>query len=157
MFALSFGVYMEFIPFAWFFFHSSLIWQFPPQLWRLVTAFWITSPKLGILFDTFFLYSNMSRLERGHPRFPRKEDLVWYLMFICGTILVCISSHVPVPSVLCLASYSSYICPDSALPPQLSRFLKTRKITPGISDVHHSQSGLFRGVGHGGMSYGWLV
>jgi hypothetical protein len=34
------------------------------------------------------VYQYVSQLELGHPRFPRKEDLLWYFMFICTTILV---------------------------------------------------------------------
>lgn len=71
-----------------FVYDSRLILWIPPQLWRLVTCFLITFPNLGILFDTFHMYMYMSQLERGHPRLSRREDLVWYLTFICGTILV---------------------------------------------------------------------
>ena len=28
--------------------------KFPPQLWRIVTSFWLTGPGLGILFDPYF-------------------------------------------------------------------------------------------------------
>jgi hypothetical protein len=41
------------------------------------------------------VYQYVSQLENGHPRFPRKEDLLWYLMFICTTILVCCSPRDP--------------------------------------------------------------
>lgn len=52
--------------------------------------------------------------------------------------------------------YTSYICPDSALPLQLSRFLEMRKITPALQPVHLIRKGLFCGVGMVGC-YGWLV
>lgn len=34
-----------------------LPWVFmklPPQLWRIVTSFWLTGPGLSIIFDTYF-------------------------------------------------------------------------------------------------------
>ncbi|POR37061.1 Derlin [Tolypocladium paradoxum] len=86
-FLLSFGVHLGFIPGWWFVFYPRFIWKIPPELWRFGTAFLLTGPKLSLLFDTYFLYSYLSQLEIGNPRFPRKEDLVWYLMFICGTIM----------------------------------------------------------------------
>lgn len=85
------------MPGWWFVFYPQLIWKMPPQLWRFGTAFLLTGPSLSLLFDTYFLYSYLSQLEVGNPRFPRKEDLVWYLMFVGGTIMVssCLcSAHV---------------------------------------------------------------
>lgn len=109
--------------------HPAYLSKFPPEIWRPVTCFIPTSPQLGLIFDTYFLYSYMAQLEISNPRFPRKADLVWYLMFICSTILVsagCLSCALLIPR------HPSYICPDSALPLQLSRFLEMRKITPAL-------------------------
>jgi len=61
--------------------------KMPPQLWRLATSFLITGKDLGIIFDTYFLYTYGSKLETASPRFSRPGDFFMYLVFICGTIL----------------------------------------------------------------------
>ena len=76
------------VPRGLFYYHPSLLWKFPPEIWRPVASFIPTDPGLSLLFDTYFLYHYMSQLEKGHPRFPRNADLVWYLMFVSGSILV---------------------------------------------------------------------
>jgi len=35
-------------------FYLPFLWKMPPQIWRLVTSFLITSKDLGIIFDTYF-------------------------------------------------------------------------------------------------------
>lgn len=166
-FLLSIGVHLGFMPGWWFVFYPQLIWKMPPQLWRFGTAFLLTGPNLSLLFDTYFLYSYLSQLEIGNPRFPRKEDLVWYLMFVGGTIMVssCLCSAHPrlcfrdscASPNLCCINHTSSICPDSELPPQLSRFLNMRKSTPALRTVHHSQNQDWSAVWAWWMSYGWLV
>ncbi|PHH64995.1 hypothetical protein CDD81_3632 [Ophiocordyceps australis] len=86
-FVISISVHLGLLPGSWFIFHPSLVFSFTPQLWRFVTAFLITGPSLGLLFDTYFVYSYLSQLEVGNSRFPRKEDLIWYLMFVGGAIM----------------------------------------------------------------------
>ncbi|KAG6040329.1 hypothetical protein E4U41_000886 [Claviceps citrina] len=87
-FVVSAGVVLGMLPAKYFIFHPFYLFQFPPQIWRLATSFLITSPGIGLLFDTYFLYTYLCQMEVGNPRFPRKEDLFWYLVFVCGTILV---------------------------------------------------------------------
>jgi hypothetical protein len=53
-FFLSIGVYTGMLPGYYVIWHTPYIWQFPPQLWRLVTSFLITGKDLSILFDTYF-------------------------------------------------------------------------------------------------------
>lgn len=64
------------------------LFQIPPQIWRLGTNFLLTGPQLGLLFDTYFLYHYLTALEVGNPRFARREDVIWYLMFVCTVITV---------------------------------------------------------------------
>jgi len=71
---------------AWY--RPSVFWKLPPQLWRIATCMMITGPQLSILFDTYFLYMYLSQMDLGHPRFPRREDLVWYLIFVTSVIIV---------------------------------------------------------------------
>ena len=128
-FTLSIAVYFGGVPWDWFFHHPYYLWQIPPQIWRLVTTFLVTAPGLGILFDTYFLYRYLSDLEVGHPRFPRKEDVLWYLMFVGGTILVSRNENAcPKTSSLhdCFV-HPSNICPDSAI-------ASTAITVPGIEE-----------------------
>ncbi|KAF7561300.1 hypothetical protein G7046_g2842 [Stylonectria norvegica] len=87
-FPLSVAIHLHFVSGYWFIWSPAYLWKIPPQLWRPVTSFLITNPDLGILFDTYFLYHYLSQLEVGNARFPRKADLLWYLMFVSGTILM---------------------------------------------------------------------
>ncbi|KAF4985780.1 hypothetical protein FDECE_16315 [Fusarium decemcellulare] len=68
--------------------HPFYLWQFPPQIWRLVTCFFLSDHPISLLMDSYFLYRYCVSMEMGNPRFPRKVDLVWYILFICGTILM---------------------------------------------------------------------
>ncbi|KFH47681.1 Derlin-like protein [Hapsidospora chrysogenum ATCC 11550] len=94
--AATIGTTLGLLPANQFFFHPFYLWRFPPQIWRILTCFLITGPQMGILFDTYFLYRYLSMLEVGNPRFSRKEDVIWYLMFVGGTILT-INSAIGLP------------------------------------------------------------
>lgn len=59
-----------------------------PQIWRLVTAFFITGPQLGLIMDPFFLYHYSSQLETGSPRFSRPGAYAWYIFFVASVIMV---------------------------------------------------------------------
>jgi len=166
-FGISLAVHTGLLPGWWFVWAPRLLWMFPPQIWRFATAFLITGPNLGLLFDTYFLYSYLSQLEIGNPRFPRKEDLIWYLMFVGGTIMVssqCLRTassssicasvfpYLPNPSYACSFCFvqknPSYICPDSVMPLLLSRFLEMRKSTPALrAGPSFANQGWCRGVG----------
>lgn len=80
------------LPFSWLLFHQSFLFQMPPQIWRLVTAFLISTPKLGIIMDPYFVYQYLGQLERGNPKFTRKEDVLWYLMTV-GSMILLASSY----------------------------------------------------------------
>lgn len=109
------GVHFNLLDGHWLAWIPETLWQIPPEIWRVGSTFLVTAPRLGLLFDTYFFYSYMCELERGHPRFPRKEDLVWYLIFVCITILVSCHSfcpqhishapHISARIALCLHSY----------------------------------------------------
>lgn len=59
-----------------------------PQLWRVLSAFFITGPQLGLIMDPFFLYHYSSQLETGSPRFSGSGAYAFYLMFVSVIILV---------------------------------------------------------------------
>ena len=88
MFVSSVAVYTGVIPGAWFYFDWHLLVQLPPGLFRLVTSFLLTGPQISVLFDTYFVSTYMSQLERGNSKFSRREDLVWYLMVVGALIIV---------------------------------------------------------------------
>ncbi|KAF8865841.1 hypothetical protein BDZ45DRAFT_735780 [Acephala macrosclerotiorum] len=86
-FVLSISVYTKIIPFYWVLFHISRFMVLPPELWRLFTSFLITGEGLGIIFDTYFLYTYGSKLETASPRFTEPGDFFVYIVFVCTTIL----------------------------------------------------------------------
>lgn len=84
----SVSIYTGFLDGYRVIYHPSLIFKFPPELWRIPTSFLLTGPKLSMIFDTYFLYRYLKDLEISDRRFPRKEDLVWYLMCVSVGIIV---------------------------------------------------------------------
>ncbi|KAJ4423820.1 hypothetical protein N0V82_001559 [Gnomoniopsis sp. IMI 355080] len=90
--ATSIGGHFGILPMQWFYFHYLEIFKFPPEIWRFVTSFLLTGPKLGIVMDTYFIFQYLSQLETTHPKFNRKEDLLWYLVF-CGFVIVVLAQY----------------------------------------------------------------
>ncbi|PQE16614.1 centromere microtubule-binding Cbf5 protein [Rutstroemia sp. NJR-2017a BBW] len=78
---LSILVYTRMLPGYYVIFYLSSLLKFPPQLWRLLTSFLITGPDLGIIFDTYFLYTYGSKLETASPRFSQPGDFMTYVLF----------------------------------------------------------------------------
>ncbi|KAF8460385.1 Der1-like family-domain-containing protein [Kalaharituber pfeilii] len=66
-------------------FYWPYIYRFPPDLWRLVSPFLLTGPKMGIIMDTFFLYRDASECER---RFVRTGDFFVFTVFVGAVILL---------------------------------------------------------------------
>ncbi|KAL0943974.1 der1-like family protein [Colletotrichum truncatum] len=87
-FVTSVSVLLGIVSPYWFIFMPDYLYKIPPQIWRLGTNFLLTGPQLSLLFDTYFLYTYLTALEVGNPRFARREDVVWYLMFVCTVITV---------------------------------------------------------------------
>ncbi|KAI0392659.1 Der1-like family protein [Xylariaceae sp. FL0594] len=71
-----------------FFFHYSMLLSFPPAIHHLITSFLLTSRDFGVLMDTYFLYTYLSQLETRNSKFAKKEDLIWYLAFVGGVIIL---------------------------------------------------------------------
>lgn len=174
-FVVSAGVVLGMLPAKYFIFHPFYLIRFPPQIWRLATSFLVTSPGIGLLFDTYFLYTYLCQLEVGNPRFPRKEDLIWYLLFVCGTILVSdfiheVSRLVLVHSFLlawtrcpCCVSppskehASPHILPGQCYAPTSVTVPRNEEDNPCISVSPSFAKRTVLRCRHGGMSYGWLV
>lgn len=105
------------IPIQWFYFHYYEIFKFPPEIWRFVTSFLLTGPKLGIVMDTYFVFQYLSQLETAHPKFNRREDLLWYVVF-CGFVIVVSldAHHHPPPLQHYLSFCSFFFCTSHNLP-----------------------------------------
>ncbi|CRK36916.1 hypothetical protein BN1723_015150 [Verticillium longisporum] len=107
-FVTSISVYLGALPAPWLTFMPEKLFTFPPQVWRIWSNFLVTGPQLSLLFDTYFLYSYTSALEVGNPRFSKKEDVIWYLLFVGGVITVSlcllILPHCVLPCDLCSSS-----------------------------------------------------
>ncbi|CAF9911524.1 MAG: hypothetical protein HETSPECPRED_000362 [Heterodermia speciosa] len=74
---------------TWVVFHLPRIFKFPmPEIWRFFSAFWLTGPKLDILFDTYFMWTYSKGLETGSTRFSRPGDYFIYVMFVGLVILL---------------------------------------------------------------------
>ncbi|KAI5865650.1 Der1-like family protein [Durotheca rogersii] len=86
VFLSSVGIYTGMLSSYPFFFHYSLLFTWPPAIYRLLTSFLLTGPNIAVLFDTYFVFTYMIQLE-GNAKFSKKEDLIWYLMFT-GTIII---------------------------------------------------------------------
>jgi len=88
IFVCSVGVYTGALSMDPFFFHYMYLFKFPPAIHRLVTSFLLTGPQLSVIFEPYFVYSYLSQLEKGNSKFSRKEDLIWYLMFVGSVIIL---------------------------------------------------------------------
>ncbi|KAL2179219.1 Der1-like family-domain-containing protein [Thermothelomyces heterothallicus CBS 202.75] len=83
----SISVHFGFVSFVWFYFTEDRLLRFPPEIWRLATTFFLSRPKLGIIMDPYFAFQYLRDLEVANSRFPRKEDVLWYLITVGGFIL----------------------------------------------------------------------
>ncbi|PGH29486.1 derlin-2/3 [[Emmonsia] crescens] len=68
-------------------FHHSFIFKIFPEVWRLVTPFFLTDRDLNFIFDLYFMYKYGSGLERDSPRFTVPGDFFTYVIFV-GTVIV---------------------------------------------------------------------
>ncbi|KAI0377931.1 Der1-like family-domain-containing protein [Hypomontagnella monticulosa] len=91
VFICSVGVYTGMISAQPFVFHYLRLLKFPPALYLFVTSFLLTGPDLGVLFDTYFIFTYLSQLESHNPKFSKKEDMIWYLMFV-GSVIILLNS-----------------------------------------------------------------
>ncbi|GAB7347840.1 hypothetical protein MBLNU459_g5374t1 [Dothideomycetes sp. NU459] len=80
-FGLLGAYYVVFIP-------RSIFQLWIPQLWRFVTPFLITGPKLGLIMDPYFLFTYSKALETDSARFSQPGDYVVFLAFACSIILL---------------------------------------------------------------------
>jgi len=85
----SFTIYFtNFISFNHIYFATDRLFRFPPEIWRPVTSFLLSSPKIGLILDPMWAFQYLRQLEQGHPKFQRREDVVWYLITVGGFIIL---------------------------------------------------------------------
>ncbi|KAK3373759.1 Der1-like family-domain-containing protein [Lasiosphaeria ovina] len=87
IFVTSIFAHFGVLPYAWLYFTEDRLFHLPPEIWRLVTSFLLSSPQFGIILDPYFVYTYVSHLETSNPKFPRKEDALWYLITVGGIII----------------------------------------------------------------------
>ncbi|EOD47711.1 putative centromere microtubule-binding protein cbf5 protein [Neofusicoccum parvum UCRNP2] len=89
---LSIGVYSGILSFMPFVYIPQRVFALLPQIWRPVTAFFITGPQMGIIFDPYFLYQYGSQLERDSARFSEAGSFFVYVVFN-GLVIVALAGH----------------------------------------------------------------
>lgn len=98
-------------------------WRALPEVWRLISPFFITGPSFGLLMDPYFLWTYSSQLETGASRFSSPGDFLTYIVFVCSVILVSRAFLaqayfllVTSPPFLSVVDnyYLSFICPASS-------------------------------------------
>lgn len=140
IFVCSIGVYTGLFSAGPFSLVAQDLFKFPPAIHRLVTVYLLTMPKLGMLFDTYFIYSYMSQLEKSNAKFARKEDLIWYLMVVTTVATVGVFPSTISPRLVSCPSQTrepSYIhtkTPQHICP--LSESSSTAKAVPGIEEEY---------------------
>lgn len=139
------------------------IFSFPPEPWRLVTSFLLTGSGMQILFDSYFcewirsrligpiarchthfspsatVYTYASQLETKVTRFTQPGNFVFYLMFVCSFIAVCLVNSPRRGALFSPSSILRFSLPFRLLPgPRIlpvhticvKRFLISREINP---------------------------
>ncbi|KAK4113813.1 hypothetical protein N656DRAFT_750885 [Canariomyces notabilis] len=86
--AVSVPAHFGLLPFQWLYFTEDTLFRLPPEIWRPVTSFLLSAPQLGIVMDPYFAFQYLKQLETTNPKFPRKEDVLWYLITVCSFILL---------------------------------------------------------------------
>ncbi|OXV12149.1 hypothetical protein Egran_00098 [Elaphomyces granulatus] len=69
-------------------FRSDLVFKLLPEIWRVITPFLLTGPKLSFLLDLYFMYTYSSSLETGSPRFGFPGDFLTYVIFVSSVIVL---------------------------------------------------------------------
>ncbi|EYE99516.1 centromere/microtubule-binding protein Cbf5, partial [Aspergillus ruber CBS 135680] len=69
-------------------FLTSLVFKFPPEVWRLGSSFLLTGPQLDFLFDLYFMFTYGSALETNSPRLNGPGDFFTYVFFVATVILL---------------------------------------------------------------------
>ncbi|OQE88985.1 hypothetical protein PENNAL_c0015G07951 [Penicillium nalgiovense] len=77
-------MYGGLLSFYWAPFLPNLIFSWRPQIYRLVTPFLLTGPKLGFLFDLYIMYHYGSAAEKSMA----PGEFLIYLLFVAFSIML---------------------------------------------------------------------
>ncbi|RPA96503.1 DER1-domain-containing protein [Choiromyces venosus 120613-1] len=69
-----------------------------PEIWRIVTSFMISGPKMAVILTPFFLYKYCSDCET--TKFHRSGDLLVFIIF-CGFIILLLNTFILQGMLLC--------------------------------------------------------
>ncbi|KAL1642078.1 hypothetical protein SLS58_005666 [Diplodia intermedia] len=109
-FVTSIGVYSGVVPGYPLVFLPYKLFAIPPQLWRLATAFFITRPRTGIIFDPYFLYQYGTQLELNSSRFSEPGAFLTYIAFngfVIALLAGCyLGSPIFLPALLMSVTYT---------------------------------------------------
>ncbi|EAS30897.3 derlin-2/3 [Coccidioides immitis RS] len=72
----------------WSIFVPSLIFKAFPEVWRLVTPYFLTRGGYGFIFDLYCMYTYGTALEANSPRFRTSGDFLTYVVFVATVILL---------------------------------------------------------------------
>ncbi|KAG9230327.1 Der1-like family-domain-containing protein [Amylocarpus encephaloides] len=86
-FLMSLGIHTGMLPSHYFVFYPPFFAQFPPFVWSLATCFFLTSRDLGVIFETYMIYTYIAKLERSSPKFSLPGDFFAYIVFVCTVSL----------------------------------------------------------------------
>merc|ERR1712098_170779 len=76
-FFLSVSCHTGMLSFGYVIFYLGQFLKFPPYVWTIVTSFLITGEGIGIILDTYFLYTystHLGNVLHMHPRCSRSES-----------------------------------------------------------------------------------
>lgn len=54
IFVTSIAAHFGLVPYLWLYFTEDRLFRLPPEIWRPVTSFLLSSPKFGIVMDPYF-------------------------------------------------------------------------------------------------------
>ncbi|KAK7190078.1 Der1-like family protein [Paraphaeosphaeria sporulosa] len=109
-----------------------------PQVWRLVTGFFITKKNMAIALDPYFLYQYGSGLERESSRFSQPGDFFVYTAFVGSFIAVSSLFIAPCAYVFSASSDNPDYLPAQLL--LLKRFLNSGESTLAQYAPRHSHN-----------------
>ncbi|PYH94968.1 hypothetical protein BO71DRAFT_418964 [Aspergillus ellipticus CBS 707.79] len=69
-------------------FQRHLVFKALPEVWRLVSPFMITGPRLSLFLDLYFMFTYGSRLETLSSCFSAPGDFFTYVFFVASVIMV---------------------------------------------------------------------
>ncbi|RMZ90763.1 hypothetical protein DV736_g2019, partial [Chaetothyriales sp. CBS 134916] len=111
MFVESVLVYSGLLNSYWILFAPSLIFKlWIPQVWRLVTPFFLTGGGISFIFDLYFMWIYGTGLELNSSRFSQPGDFFTYVVFCAAVITLTagflLSSYVFTSSLLLAFIYT---------------------------------------------------